>query len=79
MTGANKTKGSVRKANETPSRTPDTLIILENGKYILAEYTTTDSKREKKQTLYKKLETDLRKCFDEEKTGISITEIEKVV
>ncbi len=45
----------------------------------MAEYTTTDPQRDNKQKLYKKLETDLHNCFDEEKTGISITEIEKIV
>ncbi|NEQ73563.1 MAG: hypothetical protein F6K23_11085 [Okeania sp. SIO2C9] len=74
-----KSLGSVIGADKTRTRTPDTLIILENGKYILAEYTTTDPKRDKKKKLYNKLETDLHNCFNEEKTGISITKIEKIV
>ncbi|NET40800.1 ATP-binding protein [Okeania sp. SIO2B3] len=60
-------------ANKTRTGTPDTLIILENGKYILAEYTT------EKKGVCEKFKKDLGKCFDEEKTGISITEIEKIV
>ncbi|MGD1717496.1 hypothetical protein [Dapis sp. BLCC M172] len=63
MTGANKTRPG----------TPDTLIILENGKYILAEYTT------QQEDICGKFKEDLDKCFDEEKTGIPITEIEKII
>ncbi len=65
--------GSVTGANKTRTGTPDTLIILENGKYILAEYTT------EKKGVCEKFKKDLGKCFNEEKTGISITEIEKIV
>ncbi|NET27594.1 ATP-binding protein [Okeania sp. SIO1I7] len=60
-------------ANKTRTGTPDTLIILENGKYILAEYTTEEK------GVCKKFKKDLDKCFDEEKTGVLITEIEKIV
>ncbi|NES90472.1 hypothetical protein, partial [Okeania sp. SIO2B9] len=74
-----KSLGSVIGADKSIKGTPDTLIILENGKYILGEHTTTNPKRDKKQKLYKKLETDLHNCFNEEKTGISITKIEKIV
>ena len=68
-----KSLGSVPGANKTRTGTPDTLIILENGKYILAEYTT------EKKGVCEKFKEDLHKCFNEEKTGIPITEIEKIV
>ncbi|MDY7005280.1 MAG: ATP-binding protein [Cyanobacteriota bacterium] len=68
-----KSLGSVTGANKTRTGTPDTLIILENGKYILAEYTT------EKKGVCEKFKKDLVKCFNEEKTGRSITEIEKIV
>ncbi|MDJ0519384.1 MAG: ATP-binding protein [Trichodesmium sp. MO_231.B1] len=65
--------GSVIGANKTKKGTPDSLIILENGKYILAEYTTEEK------GICKKFKNDLDKCFNEEKTGISIAKIEKIV
>ncbi|NEQ37621.1 MAG: hypothetical protein F6K40_15660 [Okeania sp. SIO3I5] len=67
--------GSVIGANKTKKGTPDSLIILENGKYILVEYATTT----KEKGVCEKFKKDLGKCFNEEKTGISITEIEKIV
>ncbi len=63
MTGANKTR----------TGTPDTLIILKNGKYILAEYTT------QQEDICGKFKEDLDKCFDEEKTEIPITKKERIV
>ncbi|NEP85543.1 MAG: AAA family ATPase [Okeania sp. SIO2C2] len=68
-----KSLGSVIGADKSIKGTPDTLIILENGKYILAEYTTQQER------VCGKFKKDLRKCFDEEKTGIPITEIEKII
>ncbi|NEP04929.1 MAG: hypothetical protein F6K34_08830 [Okeania sp. SIO4D6] len=68
-----KSLGSVIGADKSIKGTPDTLIILENGKYILGEHTTQQER------VCGKFKKDLRKCFDEEKTGIPITEIEKII
>lgn len=69
--------GSVIGADKVRTGTPDTLITLPKGKYVFAEYTTESN--EKKGKLYKKLKSDLDKCFDEVKTGIPIEKIEEVV
>ncbi|MBH8574961.1 ATP-binding protein [Nostocaceae cyanobacterium CENA369] len=65
--------GSVIGTDNVRKGTPDTLISLANGKYVFAEYTI------QKEGVYKKLKSDLDKCFDESKTGIRITKIEEVV
>lgn len=53
--------------------TPDSYIILEDGKYIFIEYTT------QKTNIVKKFLKDLEKCFDEEKTGVKIVQINKII
>lgn len=65
--------GSVIGANKVRRGTPDTLIQLENGKYVFVEYTTTQG------DVYKKLNEDLDKCFNEEKTGVSIEKIDEII
>ncbi len=65
--------GSVIGSDKVRKGTPDTLITLLNGKYIFAEHTT------QKEGVFKKLEEDLKKCFDAQKTGISVSKIEEVV
>lgn len=65
--------GSVIGSNKTKKGTPDTLVPLENGKYLLAEHTTQQSR------VGEKLLGDLRKCFNEKKTGISVEKIERVI
>lgn len=65
--------GSVIGKDKVRSGTPDTLIVLPNGKYVFAEYTT------QKENVIEKLYSDLEKCFDEEKTGIPVAKIEEVV
>ncbi len=57
--------------------TPDTLIILENDKYILVEYTT--KKKEKKSEYIKKLKGDLLKCQNPKLTGIALKDIQGIV
>ena len=66
--------GSVIGADKVRKGTPDTLVILPNGKYAFAEYTTT-----KQDKIYEKLKKDLDKCFDEAKTGIAVEKIDEVV
>lgn len=65
--------GSVIGADKVRKGTPDTLIALPNGKFAFAEYTT------QKNDVYEKLKSDLRKCFDEAKTGVPVRNIEEVV
>lgn len=66
--------GSVIGADKVRKGTPDTLIVLSNGKYVFAEHTTTSEDK-----LYGKLESDLKKCFDEAKTGVPTRKIQEVV
>ena len=45
--------------------TPDSYVVLENGKYVFIEYTT------QKTNIENKFLGDINKCFDEAKTGIN--------
>lgn len=65
--------GSVVAANKVKKGTPDTLFATANGGYIFAEHTTKQS------ALLKKMKADLKKCFDEGKTGVPVTKIERVI
>jgi hypothetical protein len=67
------TLGSTIGFNKVKKGTPDTLVLLPNGKYVFAEHTT------EQKNLYRKLEDDLKKCLDERKTRIPVNEIEEVV
>ena len=65
--------GSVIGADKTRGGTPDTLVLLPNGKYVFAEHTTQQD------GIYEKLKKDLDKCFNEAKTGIAVEKIDEVV
>lgn len=65
--------GSVLGKNKPQTGTPDSYIKLENGNYIFIEYTTQQS------DVYNKLNEDLSKCFNEDKTGVPIEKIEKII
>ena len=65
--------GSVIGTDKVKKGTPDTLVSLPNGKYVFAEHTT------QQRGLYEKLNSDLKKCFDEGKTGIPIPKIQEIV
>ncbi|MEH1989876.1 hypothetical protein [Nostoc sp.] len=65
--------GSVIGADKVRTGTPDTLVVLPNGKYVFAEYTT------EKKGVAQKFKKDLEKCFDEAKTGISVEKIQEIV
>ena len=65
--------GSVIGKNKTKTGTPDTLIPIENGKYIFVEYTTLEK------GVFAKFSDDIQKCLDESKTGISIDKIQEIV
>lgn len=65
--------GSVIGANKVKKGTPDSLVIIPNGKYVLVEYTTQPT------GLAAKLTSDINKCFDEIKTGIPVAKIDEIV
>lgn len=69
--------GLVIGANKVRKGTPDTLIALPSGKFVFVEHTTNQPNHPYK--VYEKLKSDLRKCFDEAKTGVPIERIEEVV
>lgn len=55
------------------SGTPDSFVALEDGNYIFVECTT------QKSDIVSKFLKDLGKCFNEAKTGISISKIKKII
>jgi hypothetical protein len=63
--------GLVVGASKVKRGTPDTLITLPNGNYVFAEYTTQQS------GVAEKLLGDMRKCFDDAKTGIPVERIQE--
>lgn len=65
--------GSMFGKEKTVKGTPDSFVRLTHGKYIFIEYTTNET------NLFGKLEKDLDSCFNEEKTGVSPTDIEKII
>jgi hypothetical protein len=67
------TKGSVIGKEKTAKGRPDSWIRLSNGNYVFAEHTTVTEQ------LFNKLSNDLDGCFDESKTGIPVSKIEKVI
>lgn len=58
---------------KTTKGTPDTYFVRDNGNYIFAEYTAQDKR------IYEKLKSDIEKCIDTEKTGISLDKIDGIV
>jgi SpoVK/Ycf46/Vps4 family AAA+-type ATPase len=61
-------------AEDKPKKgTPDSYAVLTNGKYLFAEYTA------QKTNIVDKFLKDSDKCFDEDKTDISIDKIEKII
>ncbi|MGA1940282.1 hypothetical protein [Arcobacter sp. YIC-310] len=68
------TSNGTKTAEDKPTTgTPDSFVILENGKYIFIEYTTQKTK------IKDKFLDDIEKCFDEEKTGVKVNNIEKLI
>lgn len=65
--------GMTKTSNKTTTGTPDTLISLPDGKYIFSEYTAQQG------NLRSKIENDIDKCLDKEKTGISTDEIREII
>lgn len=52
---------------------PDTYFRTKSGKYIFVAYTTEQT------NIYKKIEEDIKKCLDQEKTGVNVKDIEKII
>ena len=67
-----KTIGSVIGKEKTAKGTPDTLFKNDKGKFAFAEYTTQEK------GLVDKFLEDLDKCFNEEKTKVPVSGIEKI-
>lgn len=65
--------GSMAGEEKTTKGTPDTLIKLNNEKYVFVESTT------QKTNLLKKFSEDTIKCLDKQKTSIPISKIEKII
>lgn len=65
--------GSQSGKQKTVKGTPDTFLLLPNGKYIFVEYSTNITAG------LTKLEGDIKKCMDTKKTGIAITQITEII
>lgn len=65
--------GSQSGKQKTTKGTPDTFLLLPNGKYIFVEYSTnvTDG--------VSKLIADINKCIDTSKTGIPLNQIAEII
>lgn len=66
-------RGSVSGADKTRTGTPDSFFLMPSGRYVFAEHTT------QRDGVFKKLRGNLKKCFDEAKTGIPLSKIEKIL
>ncbi len=65
--------GSVAGKNKTKTGTPDTLFKTPDNRFIMIEYSTQAD------GLVKKITDDLTKCFDQNKTGVPISSIERII
>jgi len=65
--------GSVIGTNKVRKGTPDSLVMTPDGKFIFAEYTAQQN------SLFEKLQSDLKKCLDESRTGIPIDKVERII
>ena len=65
--------GSVAGADKAKRGTPDALSVTEGGRYVFFEHTT------QQMGVATKFADDLAKCLDEDKTGIAVEDIERVV
>lgn len=65
--------GSQSGKQKTIKGTPDTFLLLPNGKYIFVEYSTNVTAG------LSKLEEDIKKCIDVKKTGIPIDQIAEII
>lgn len=65
--------GSQSGKQKTVKGTPDTFLLLPNGKYIFVEYSTNISSG------LKKLESDVKKCIDTNNTGLPVNQIAEII
>src|SRR5690554_3934932 len=65
--------GSQDGTNKPIKGTPDSYYTKENGHFVFIEHTTQRS------NLLSKINKDIEKCFDENKTGISKDVIDKII
>ena len=65
--------GSQVGKQKTIKGTPDTFILLPNGKYIFVEISTNSSAG------LPKLKEDVTKCIDSDKTGIPVNQISEII
>lgn len=65
--------GSQSAKQKTVKATPDTFLLLPNGKYIFVEYSTNITAG------LKKLQDDVKKCIDKSKTGIPLKQISEII
>lgn len=52
---------------------PDTYFRSKSGKYIFVAYTTEQT------NINRKIKEDIEKCLDQEKTGVDVNDIEKII
>jgi len=65
--------GSQLGKQKTIKGTPDTFLLLPNGKYIFVEYSTNKTQG------VSKLKKDIIKCLNEDKTGIPLIQITEII
>ncbi len=65
--------GSQSGKQKTIKGTPDSFLLLPNGKYIFVEYSTNISAG------ISKLKDDINKCVDTSKTGIPVNQISEII
>ncbi|MFA6071829.1 MAG: hypothetical protein WC810_24910 [Janthinobacterium sp.] len=69
--------GSVEEKNKTRPGKPDTYIVLDDGRYILAEITTHDQLDKSK--FAQKLKNDLKGCLNFGSLGIKAAQVHSIV
>lgn len=65
--------GTKSGTSKTTKGTPDTYFVTDGGKYVFVEYTTQQD------NLIEKIESDIKKCLDSDKTGIKPEEILEII
>lgn len=65
--------GGMDGTDKTIKGTPDAYIHLKNGKFVFIEYTVQHTR------IYDKFYKDIEKCLDENKTKVSVKNIEKII
>jgi hypothetical protein len=58
---------------KTTTGTPDTLVVRDDGRFVFVEYTTQEA------GVAGKFLDDLKKCFDEQVTGVPVNRIAEII